>query len=101
MFTPPVDEEANPRRIVQALKQLGSGRSNAVGRVTLRDGEVTTVVTAINCGPDSAVFLSPISATAMADFPSCRISSVGQGEFTITHPNTADTDKEFFWIALG
>lgn len=100
-FTPPV--AADSARIVQALKELGSGRSNAVGTATLTANQATTVVAAINCGPDSRVFLMPTTANASAEFGNgtIRISAVGQGTFTITHANSAQTDRTYFWLAVG
>lgn len=100
-FTPPI--AADPARIVQALKELGSGRSNAVGTVTLTANQTSTVVAAINCGPDSRVFLMPTTANASAEFGNgtIRISAVGQGTFTVTHANSAQTDRTYFWLAVG
>lgn len=99
----PAITEKDPTRIVQAIRDLFQGRSNAVGTVTLVEDDTTTTVTALNVGAGSRVFLMPITANASADFASggLYISSVGQGTFEITHPNTSDTDKTFFWVALG
>lgn len=99
----PLPSETNPRRIVQAIRELFEGRSNAVGTVTLTAGAASTVVTAINCGPDSVVMLMPATANAAADFGSGNlyVSSVGAGTFTVAHPNDADTDKTFFYVCLG
>lgn len=97
----PFPGEKDVARIVQAVRELFMGRSNAVGTVTLRASETTTTVTAINCGPDSKIFLMPTTANASADFPDCYISAVAAGSFTITHPSDADEDKTFHWVALG
>lgn len=97
----PFPGEQSLPRVVQAIRELFMGRSNAVGEVTLRASQTTTTVTAINCGPDSKVFLMPTTANAAADFASCYISAVAAGSFTITHPSDADVDKTFFWVALG
>lgn len=95
--------ERDPVRQNQAIRDLFAGRSNAVGTVTLRANQSTTTVTAINCGAGSRVFLMPTTANASAEFGNgtIRISSVGQGTFTITHANNANADKTFFWVALG
>lgn len=95
--------ETNPRRIVQAIRELFEGRSNAVGTVTLTAGATTTTVTAINCGRESRVFLEPTTANASAErgAGTIYISSVGAGTFEITHANNAQTDRTFFWSALG
>src|SRR3569833_1091598 len=94
-------EEKSVPRIVAAIIQLMQGRSNAVGEVTLRANQTTTVVTkavsqaAVNVSMDSEVFLSPRTANAAAVFKDCWISATGQGTFTITHPSNADADKTF------
>ena len=94
-------QETSQVRQNQAIRDLFAGRSNAVGTVTLTASATTTDVTAINCGKDSKVFLMPTTANAAADFASCYISAVANGSFTITHPSDGDTDKTFFWVALG
>lgn len=100
-FTHPI--VADFQRILQALRELGAGRSNAVGTATLTANQATTVVTAINCGPDSRVFLMPTTANGSAEFGNgtIRISAVGQGTFTITHANNAQTDRTYHWLAMG
>lgn len=96
-------QETSLVRINQALRDLFAGRSNAVGEVTLTANDTTTAVSSLNIGPDTKVFLFPTTANAAADFGSggLYISAVISGGFTITHPNDADTDKTFFWVALG
>jgi len=98
---PPHLYEERPFRTNTAIRDLFEGRSNAVGAVTLRANETTTVVEAITVAPDTKVFLMPTTANAAADFASCYISAVVQGQFTVTHPSDADTDKTFFWVGLG
>ncbi len=99
----PAITERDTTRIVQAIRDLFQGRSNAVGTVTLTANDTTTTVTALNVGLSSRVFLMPTTANAAADFGSgsLYISDVASGSFTITHPSDADTDKTFFWVALG
>lgn len=97
------EQETGIRRIVQAVRELVQGRSNATvqGHVTLTPGATTTVVDAINCSKDSEVFLSPRSANAAAAVPTTYISAVEQGGFTITHANNAQVDRTFGVICLG
>lgn len=95
--------EANPVKIIQAIRDLFAGRSNAVGTVTLRTSQTTTTVTALNCGAGSRVFLMPTTANAAAEFGagSIYVGTVASGSFTITHASNANADKTFFWVALG
>lgn len=88
-------------RIVQAIRQLIQGRSDATLEVTLRANQTTTVVTAINCSKDCEVFLSPRTANAAAAIPTTFISSVVQGSFTITHSSSAQLDRTYGVVCLG
>lgn len=97
----PAITETSLARIIQSIRDLYAGRSNAVGTVTLRASQTTTVVTALNVGAGSRVFLEPTTANAAAVRASTYPSSVGQGTFTITHPSNSNTDKTFYWVALG
>ncbi len=93
--------EKDPLKQNQAIRDLFAGRSNAVGTVTLTANAASTVVTAINCGAGSRVFLFPTTANAAAIVAATYVSSVGQGTFTVTHTNNANADKTFFWVCLG
>lgn len=95
----PGEKEIN--RVVAVVRQLVEGRSNAVGIVTLTANAGSTVVTAVNCGPNSAVFLFPTTANAAAIVAATYVSAVAAGTFTVTHTNSASTGKTFFWVALG
>ena len=94
-------------RIVAAIIALARGASNAVGTVTLRANQTTTVVTtaispaAENVSPDMQVFLTQRTAHAAAALATTYVSSVGQKTFTITHANDGNTDKTFGWKAAG
>jgi hypothetical protein len=93
--------EKNPAKFALAIQQLYAGRSNASGVVTLAEGETSTVVNAPNCAPGSAVFLSPKTAHAAAALATTFISAVGAQSFTISHANSAQTDRTFFYVCLG
>jgi hypothetical protein len=99
---PAITETSLPR-LVQSIRDLFAGRSNAVGTVTLTANAASTAVTALNVGASSRVFLMPTTANASAEFGNgtIRISSVGSGTFTVTHANNANADKTFYWVALG
>ena len=85
----------------QAIRQLIEGRSNAVGIITLTANAASTAVTAVSCGPQSAVFLFPTTANAAAIVAATYVSAVASGSFTVTHTNSATADKTFYWVALG
>ncbi len=96
-------DEKDPRRINTAINELGKGRSNAVGSVTLAASAGSTTVTAQNCGAGSVVLLSARTAHAAAELAAggCYISAVANGSFTITHANNAQVDRIFGYVCLG
>jgi hypothetical protein len=89
--------------IVNAVRQLMQGRSNAAGSVTLTASSATTTVTAPNCAPGAQVFLFPRTAHAGAELAAggCYVSAVASGGFTVTHANNAQTDRTFSYVCLG
>ncbi len=88
---------------VMAVRQLTEGRSNATGTVTLTANAATTTVSAPNCGPGSAVFLFPQTANAAAAVATTfvLVTNVTAAQFIVSHANNAQTDKTFWWVALG
>lgn len=95
--------ERDPTKLAFAIQQLAAGRSNATGTVTLRASQTTTTVLAQNCGAGSAVFLFPQTANASAVLASTYAlpTNVTSGQFIITHPSNANTDKTFWYVCLG
>lgn len=97
--------ETNTFKIVAILRQLIEGRSNAVGTVTLaHDGSATsTTVTAVNCGPNSVVMMTPTTAHAAAVVATTYVktSDVTPRQFIVTHAATSNTDVTFFYVCLG
>jgi hypothetical protein len=95
--------ESEPYRIVNAIRQLMAGRSNAAGTVTLAANAASTVVTAVNCAAASQVFLFPKTAHAAAELAAgtCYVSAVANGSFTVTHANNTQTDRTFAYVCLG
>ena len=95
--------ETQPYRLVNAIRQLMQGRSNAAGSATLAAGAATTTVTAPNCAPGSQVFLFPKTAHAAAELAAggFYVSAVASGAFTLTHANNSQTDRTFSYVCLG
>jgi hypothetical protein len=95
--------ETQAYRIVNAVRQLMQGRSNAAGTVTLAASAASTAVSAPNCAPTAQVFLFPRTAHAGAELAAggCFVSAVGSGSFTITHANNAQADRTFAYVCLG
>ena len=95
--------ETQAYRIVNAVRQLMQGRSNAAGTVTLAASAAATAVSAPNCAPGAQVFLFPRTAHAAAELAAggCFVSAVGSGSFTLTHANNAQADRTFAYVCLG
>jgi hypothetical protein len=89
--------------IVNAVRQLMQGRSNAAGSVTLLPGAAATTVSAPNCAPGAQVFLFPRTAHAAAELAAgtCWVSAVAAGAFTVTHANNPQPDRTFSYVCLG
>lgn len=94
-------EEKDLTKFALAVQQLAAGRSNAVGECTLTASDTSTVVTAVNCGPESVVLLSPLTANAAAAVATTYVSAVAAGSFTLTHANNSQTDKTFGFVCIG
>lgn len=94
-------QEKDPAKFALAIQSLYNGRSNAAGSVTLAAGATSTVVSAPNCAPQSAVFLFPRTANAAAALATTFVSAAGNKSFTITHANNAQTDRTFFFVFVG
>ncbi|MDE5451332.1 hypothetical protein GWE18_00380 [Bradyrhizobium sp. CSA112] len=97
--------ETDLKKIVLAIQQLASGRSNAVGTVTLTQNSATTVVTTATgtCFTGSVPILVPTTANAATEFGagSLYISSIGKDTFTITHVNSATASRTFLYAIHG
>jgi len=102
-------DEKDLKKFALAIQALANGKSNAAGSITLKAGSASTVFTSAdsfginNVAPQRAIFLFPRTAHAAAELATggCYVSSVGNQTFTVTHANNAQTDREFFYVALG
>jgi len=102
VFIPGITE-TDLKKIVLSIQQLGAGRSNAVGTVTLTVSAATTTVTDNNCAVGSVPILVPTTANAAAEIGNgtMYISSVANKSFTITHANSATTGRTFLYALHG
>lgn len=96
-----IPTEKNVFRIVQSIRQIIQGRSDATLQVALTPNSATTTVLAINCSQDSVPFWSPQTANAAVANQTMYYSNVVNGGFTLHHSNNAQIDKIFGVICLG
>jgi len=99
----PATNETSLVRVVRSIRDLFEGRCNAFGTFTLAASVTTTAVTAPNCGLDSQALFSPTTANAAAEIASggMYVSAIAQGTFTVTHANSAQTDRTFAYRIVG
>jgi hypothetical protein len=100
----PALTETQLPRLIQSIRDLFAGRTNAVGQFTLAVSPATsTTVKALNCGPKVQPYLTPRSASAAVELAAGTlwVSSVGNGSFTVQHSSSAATDRVFGYGAFG
>ena len=99
----PPATERDLTRIVQSIRDLFQGRSNAMGEFTLTAGATSTVVQALNCGEQSRISITPQTANAAGALATTYIAqaNVRPGQFTVTHANAGTTDRTFSYSIRG
>ena len=100
----PAITETNLTRIVQSIRDLYQGRSNATGTFTLAVSPATsTVVTALNVGPSSIINFMPRTSNAATSMHNIYIEdgNVGSGTFTVTHNASAQSDRTYSFSIQG
>jgi len=104
VFVPHITETDQKKQNL-SLQQLGAGRSNAVGSVTLTANAATTTVTDMNCASGSSIHLMPTTANASAEIGAGTIylatATILNGSFVITHANNAQVDRTFRYAIHG
>ncbi len=102
---PPPPNDPKLRRQYEVLQQLRSGKTENVGEVTLTASAATTAVTDIRVSPQSVIEWHPRTANAAAEMAAGTMyvtdANMGNGTFTITHANNAQTDRDFRYAVIG
>lgn len=88
-------------RLARAINNILRGKTNNWGSVTLTANAASTSVTDPRAGYNSVVTLSPTTANAAAAIATTYIATYGDGTFTITHANNAQSDKTFKYVVTG
>lgn len=102
VYLPDINEK-DLKKLILSLQQLGAGRSNAVGTVTLTQNAATTTVTDANCSAGSVISLMPTNAASATEFGAGTwyIGTISNGSFVITHVNSATAGRTFKYIVHG
>lgn len=99
---------SSPDKVIRVVNQLAQGKINPVGTVTLRNGQTTTTLLNNAINPACVILFSAQTADAAAvaaslwyDLTSIPFSNVGsQGQITLHHSNTANTDQTFGYVVF-
>lgn len=99
----PLRSETSLPKIVQSVRDLFAGRSNAIGEFTVTANQATTTVLAPNCGPSSVPNLIPRTANAAAGLTATYIpaATVTEGQFVVHHANNAQVDRTYGYTFQG
>jgi hypothetical protein len=93
--------------VAAKVNQILRGRTNNVGEITLTANTTTTTISvAVGVfGDKTAILFDPTTSTAATAFGSggfyVSSRSPELGQYVITHPNTADTNKTFRVAYIG
>jgi len=102
---PPPPNDPFSRRMYEVLQQLRSGKMEIVGELTLTASVATTAVTDIRVSPQSVIVWHPRTANAAAELAAGTMyitdANMGNGTFTVTHANNAQTDRDFRYAVIG
>lgn len=91
---------------IRSIQQLASGRSNAIGVVTLAASAASTTVTDPNCAAGTTILLTPATAHAAAEIATggtmyIPVATIANGSFVIQHANNSQTDRIFRYALHG
>jgi hypothetical protein len=104
VYLPSITEK-DLKKVILAIQQLGSGRSNSVGSVTLKTSAASTTVTDPNCAQGSVPILVPTTADAAAELKNGTLfiptATITNGSFVIDHANNTQADRTFLYALHG
>ena len=97
------NEREHRRILARNMQDMLAGAHNACGNVTLTANAATTTKTDPRVSPASRILFMPLTSNAAQQLygGTMYVSSRGQGTFTITHANNAQTDREYDYAILG
>lgn len=95
------DGAEHRRMLAGGINGLIDGRSNNAGTFTVTASAATTAVSDPRAGTDSVIVWMPTTANAAAAISGMYVSARGNGTFTITHANNAQTDRDFVYAIIA
>lgn len=88
-------------RLYDQIEQLLKGRSRNIQSITLTANSATTVVDIPDFESQQVPVFTPLTANAAAEIPTMYVSARTTGQFTLTHTNNAQTDRDFGVVFTG
>lgn len=85
----------------RTINELLKGRANNVGEVTLTANVTTSTISDVRIKQTMTAVLIPRTANAAGAMTNVYISAVADGSITLTHSNTASTDRTFDYVLHG
>ena len=97
---PPIG--GDQRAIAEVVNGIMNGKTNNTGAVTLRQSEVTTVITDERIGYNSVILFMPTTSQAADEMAHGHmyVSSRGKGTATISHGNH-NSVMTFAYVIVG
>lgn len=97
------DEREHRRKLAEGVKRTLSGKINATVKVTLAANQATTMVSDARLSATSFIGFCPLSASAAGEVAggNLYVSAQGRGTLTLTHANSAATDRDFRLVIIG
>ena len=93
------------RRMWESLQSLRKGKIECVTTITLTASVTSTVLSDIRISPQSILIFDPLTANAAAELAAGTLyvlqANRGDGTATLTHANSAQTDRDFLVGILG
>ena len=96
-----IPQQATTLQIATTTNEMLKGRGNNVGDVTLDANTTSTTLSDIRIRQTMTAVLIPRTANAAAAMTNVYISAVADGSITLTHANTATTDRTFDYVLHG
>lgn len=86
----------------RGLRDVLSGRTEAIGEFTVTVSAASTTVSAYRCSSKSAVFLMPLNAATALEYAlGTTYVTPAENEFVVTHPNNGDARSYRYVIMYG
>lgn len=88
-------------RLFRTLEGIMDGRTRNYGTFTLTENTTTTTVNDARFESQQSVVWAPTTSNAAGAMTNLYVSARANGSFTLTHANTATTDRTFLYIITG